>query len=83
MAAEAAWAEPSRAGRAGRQAVAAVKPQQLPGGAHHTGEISNHESFTPALLSPSLLLQSHAAVTPGQAACLPLSASLMNDYCIS
>lgn len=37
-----------------RQPSAAVEPQQLPGGAHYTGEISNHESFTPVL--PSLPL---------------------------
>ncbi len=36
------------------QSVAAVKPQQLPGGAHYTGEISNHESFTPVLPCPPL-----------------------------
>lgn len=35
-----------------RQSVAAAEPQQLPGGTHYTGEISNHESFTPILPSP-------------------------------
>lgn len=81
--AEAAGAESERARQPSRQSVAAVEPQQLPGGAHYTGEISNHESFTPVLPPPLPSPTIARCLDARPAACLPLSASLMNDYCVS